>query len=514
MDSQTKAGKVYLRPHKAGKKWKPVWLSLFPHSSSGVGRLEIQDIGGGAAGGDHGAVWRHHQPLGDRRVKVVRLSELISVLRLPPNAEACPLENTSAFCVETQDRTMVFAALKDECVDWVEKLCKSCFQRGGGSGPDQLLMEENQIYASADEAPLFWVLAQRTDAATRCGLQGSFWLQVGPEALLLRDPQKKNIVREWPYKLLRRYGRDKLTLTIEAGRRCGSGPGTFSFETQQAEQVFSLIQSSIKQKTSSATPGHQTQEAETVPVTNIRAHSPLPKIPDVTSAAAMLDSKLRRRDRSPGPEDGSPAESVGQSDSAPAPITLMPLPLLPTHGRTSGEHHGSTPDAIYADPSDCVPSVLKARPTTALYVDPANVLPLKPPGSKESEPPRPASSAPRPGPTAEVLDSVYSDVFDKISPDQNNQPVLPSAGEAESSAEPIYTEPMSKTDSEGGESKPDPFAHLYAQVCRKVPSPVPSVSVTPPTSASSSSVRLGLTRTDARDQTLDDDVIYENLGII
>lgn len=28
------------------QKWKPVWLSLTPPSSSGVGRLEIQDMGG------------------------------------------------------------------------------------------------------------------------------------------------------------------------------------------------------------------------------------------------------------------------------------------------------------------------------------------------------------------------------------------------------------------------------------------------------------------------------------
>lgn len=37
----------------------------------------------------------------------------------------------SAFCVETQERTLVFAALKDDCVDWVEKLCNSTFQVRG-----------------------------------------------------------------------------------------------------------------------------------------------------------------------------------------------------------------------------------------------------------------------------------------------------------------------------------------------------------------------------------------------
>lgn len=51
---------------------------------------------GGGAGGDHGAgVRRHHQPHVDRKLKVVQLSELISVLRLPPNAEACPMVSLS-----------------------------------------------------------------------------------------------------------------------------------------------------------------------------------------------------------------------------------------------------------------------------------------------------------------------------------------------------------------------------------------------------------------------------------
>lgn len=35
------------------QKWKPVWLSLFPQSSSGVGRLEIQDMGGTRMGFYH-----------------------------------------------------------------------------------------------------------------------------------------------------------------------------------------------------------------------------------------------------------------------------------------------------------------------------------------------------------------------------------------------------------------------------------------------------------------------------
>ncbi|XP_041839257.1 docking protein 3 isoform X2 [Melanotaenia boesemani] len=456
-------------------------------------------MGARSPGGDHGTgVWRHQQPYGDRKAKVVRLSELISVLRLPPNAEACPMENMSAFCVETQDRTLVFAAFKDECVDWVGKLCHSTFQRGASSESNQLHVEENQIYASADDVSQFWVVIQRTDAATRCGLQGSFWLEVGHKTLLLKETQKKNTVMEWPYELLRRYGKDKLALTIEAGRRCNSGPGTFSFETQQAEKIFSLIQNAIKLKTSPSTSGNQIQECEKVQLTNIRAHSPLPKIPDMTSMAAMLDSKLRTQDRrSPVFEDCAPALEgvVGQSEGSPAPITLMPLPLVPTHNRISRDDHDGRSDGIYAEPAKCVLSAAASQPTTALYVDPASILPLKPPGSRESTCPLSASTDPH-------LDSVYSEVFDKVSLVQDKLTVLPGPTKFSGGAEPIYSEPVSKAESESvkGESKPDPFAHLYAQVCKKPPSSsLPSTSV----STSASSATAG-----------PDDVIYENLGII
>lgn len=56
----------------------------------------------------------------------------------------------------------------------------------------------------------FWIAVKMNEAATGCGLQGAYWLQVGTEALRLKDIKTKNIVREWPYKLLRRYGTDKV----------------------------------------------------------------------------------------------------------------------------------------------------------------------------------------------------------------------------------------------------------------------------------------------------------------
>lgn len=63
----------------------------------------------------------------------------------------------SAFCVDTEDRALVFAASKDDCLSWVEKLCHSTFKvgplasQGFQQSSSQLCMEENQIYASADK---------------------------------------------------------------------------------------------------------------------------------------------------------------------------------------------------------------------------------------------------------------------------------------------------------------------------------------------------------------------------
>ncbi|MEQ2199077.1 hypothetical protein XENOCAPTIV_024212, partial [Xenoophorus captivus] len=317
-------------------------------------------------GGDHSpGVRRHHQIHGDRKMKVIRLSELMTVLRLPPNAEACPM--------------------------------------------------------------------------------GSYWLQVEQQSLLLRDAKKKTVM-EWPYELLRRYGSDK-------------------------------------------------------------AYFPLPKIPDMTHMAATMENKLRMQDRrSPVFDDMAKTQedSSGPSEGAPAPITLMPLPSVPMHDNSFGDKHNSQSDPIYADPKDCVSSVVISKPIKAQYIDPASVLPLKPPCSQEPDATLPTTSDSNPHPNADVLDSVYSEVYDKISPDQNKRPVLQKT--AKTADEPIYSEPVTRTDSEcqKTEPKPDPFTHLYAQVCKAATlSKNSAVSVT--TSASSS--------TKSREEPLGD-VIYENLGII
>ncbi|XP_032509466.1 docking protein 1 isoform X3 [Phocoena sinus] len=180
-------------------------------------------------------------------------------------------------------------------------------------------MLENSLYSPAWEGSQFWVTVQRTEAAERCGLHGSYMLRVEAERLTLLGVGAQTQIQEpllsWPYTLLRRYGRDKVRcrtgslgwaavggvgqdwaflpsmtpppfpgglffvgpltssspvthllcwllimcfpphplqvmFSFEAGRRCPSGPGTFTFQTAQGNDIFQAVETAIhRQKT-------------------------------------------------------------------------------------------------------------------------------------------------------------------------------------------------------------------------------------------------------------------------
>lgn len=321
------------------------------------------------------------------------------------------------------------------------------------------------------------------------------------------------------------FSHHQLTLTIEAGRRCGSGPGTFIFKTEQADNIFALIQKNIKKKTSS----NQSQEGEKVVSTNTFARSPLPKIPDTTTISAILENKLRLEvEKTAGSDetDHSQKASVDPLHRAPmkpAPITLLPLPDVPTtiHKSPSTGHPVSRSQTLYADPDDFILSAPQPETNTGVYVDPAIVLPLKPPCSSREfvcHPPPPHPSNPHSSSNIDSPDSIYSEVFDKIIPVQNKQNMSQNQMKekcfADDESQYIYAEPMSEMEgtSHKNDIKEDPFAQLYAQVYKTKPSPIPpsSSNTIPSPSASSSSV---IPSTVDTDETLSD-VIYENLGII
>ncbi|XP_028833135.1 docking protein 1 isoform X1 [Denticeps clupeoides] len=389
MDTHVKRGEVYLQSKKHCEKWKRLWLVLYPASRRGVARLEMLD----ADGGDKLSVVRSRHP----EKRVVRLADCVSVVQVPPHAEACPKDNMAIFCVETEDRRLVFATERESCSDWVQKVCLIAFPVSSGDVQQKgLKMEENQIYASIREVSEFRVNIQPTEASARCSLRGMFWLEAGKDALLLRDPENRRCLLEWPYHLLRRYGRDKMMFSIEAGRRCESGPGSFTFETRQGDDIFRLIESAVKEQKFRSMPGNGSRSPSPLPnkhrISDLM-EPPRNSISDFGSTECLYSDSM---------DSGRPGLSHPVDDSVEIvysePIDAVKLPH--TAKRDNSPALSSTnpydyPESQYSHPVDCLCSYPDANDPT--YADPIDLL----------KPPVPITSHPN-----DVCEPIYSEVLD------------------------------------------------------------------------------------------------------
>eukprot|EP00062_Callorhinchus_milii_P026726 gi/632989178/ref/XP_007883510.1/ PREDICTED: docking protein 2-like [Callorhinchus milii] len=155
----------------------------------------------------------------------------------------------------------MFAAHNAEFQAWNQSLCEATFPMSRNDWTMQsksesrqqslrkksgVLMEDNELYASREGVKEFRVTIHKTVAAERCQLWGTFNLNAEKEGLELRDVKSGEILYTWPYRFLRRFGRDKVTFSFEAGRRCVSGEGSFEFDTRHGNAIFQVIESAIK----------------------------------------------------------------------------------------------------------------------------------------------------------------------------------------------------------------------------------------------------------------------------
>ncbi|KAM6235165.1 docking protein 2 [Porphyrio hochstetteri] len=251
-ESVVKQGVLYLQLQQTfGKKWRKFWGILYRESSCSTARLELFE------GSAPPAAEKLRKGEGSRRL--VKLSDCVHVAEASGDA-GCPKE-TVPFLLETTDKRYLLAADGTEAAGWIQKLCELAFrmsreeQAGSKDGQQSSLgtdgefsMEENSLYSSRGRASLeqeFEVLVRATESSERCRLWGRYILRAGGEALELMDFQTLEIIYSWPYHFLRRFGRDKVTFSFEAGRRCASGEGNFEFETRQGNEIFQAIESAI-----------------------------------------------------------------------------------------------------------------------------------------------------------------------------------------------------------------------------------------------------------------------------
>ncbi|NXH44156.1 DOK2 protein, partial [Dicaeum eximium] len=240
-----KQGAMYLQLQQTfGKKWKKFWAVLYRDSSCSTARLELLE------GSE-----RPRKAEAARRL--VRLSDCVHVAEAGGDA-TCP-KDTVPFLLETTERRFLLAADGAEAAEWVQRLCELAFPRSqeepgvakeGSLGTEgEFSMEENSLYSSRGKAgpeQAFEVTVRVTPSSQRCGLRGRCILRAGEEALELRQAQSQELLCSWPYRFLRRFGRDKATFSFEAGRRCASGEGNFEFDTRQGNEIFQAIEAAIE----------------------------------------------------------------------------------------------------------------------------------------------------------------------------------------------------------------------------------------------------------------------------
>ncbi|NWQ94448.1 DOK2 protein, partial [Burhinus bistriatus] len=251
-EAVVKQGVLYLQLQQTfGKKWKKFWGILYRESSCSTARLELFE------GSAPPAAEKLRKGEGSKRL--VKLSDCVHVAEASGDA-GCPKE-TVPFLLETTDKRYLLAADGTEVASWIQKLCELAFPRSreeqaagkdgqqSSQGADgEFSMEENSLYSSRDKAGLeqaFKVTVRATESSERCRLWGRCILRASEEALELLDFQTLEIIYSWPYRFLRRFGRDKVTFSFEAGRRCASGEGNFEFETRQGNEIFQAIESAI-----------------------------------------------------------------------------------------------------------------------------------------------------------------------------------------------------------------------------------------------------------------------------
>ncbi|XP_053111646.1 docking protein 1 isoform X2 [Hemicordylus capensis] len=353
MDPPVKEGALLLQQPPAGlrlgaKRWKKSWFVLYPASAHGVARLEFFDCkeGAAAAAADRAGTKRPDK-------KIVRLADCLSVAPVPDGA---PKDSLAAFRLETSERSYLFAAQPPETAQWVAKLCETAAFLGAPGkvaqpaaepgGGQALKMATNAIYYSREEASEFWVTVQKTEAAERCLLHGPYVLKASGDSLVLGDPHSKQPLYTWPYRLLRRYGRDKVMFSFEAGRRCESGPGNFTFETQQGNEIFHVVEAAIQAQKAQAEENRQSSSSAEL---------------EASGGAAQIQSALASslslgEGQGPAPEKQGPRTALSTRLSSAAAAQEEALAVPPPKGPGPRDPPAPWPSPPPRSPLSGVPS--------------------------------------------------------------------------------------------------------------------------------------------------------------
>ncbi|KAM9621791.1 docking protein 2 [Trichechus inunguis] len=359
-----KQGFLHLQQQQTfGKKWRRFWAVLYRESGCALARLELQE-------------YSEKQRRGEAARRIIRLSDCLRVAEA--SGEASSPRDTSAFLLETKERQWLLAAPTPEHGDWLQAICLVAFagqrREFPGPGPEGVpgkssgpCMADNELYSSSATVVAqkkFSVTIRPTEASERCRLWGAYTLRAGESALeLWGGLEPGTLLYDWPYRFLRRFGRDKVTFTFEAGRRCFSGEGNFEFETQQGNEIFLALEEAISAQKNAASPGPQTQPT-TIPMVLPQLESPYSRPHDSLPPPSPGTRVPAVRPRGPEGEYAVPFDAVARSlgKNLRGILAVPPQPPVDPLYDSIEEHLASRPDHIYDEPEGVAALSLYDRP--------------------------------------------------------------------------------------------------------------------------------------------------------
>ncbi|KAJ7999430.1 hypothetical protein DPEC_G00194350 [Dallia pectoralis] len=170
--------------------------------------------------------------------KVTGLTKIRTVARRPRETKKNPVVLT--FNDASQ---MVFACDSElEAEEWFKLLHLECLE----NNMNDLTLEKPHLmnkYTRREHKEQFHVFLKPSSCMD---FYGECLLQISPDALWLWDPRTPGLkITSWPLRSLRRYGRGRTWFTFEAGRRCDSGEGLFTFQTLEGELIYQRVNAEV-----------------------------------------------------------------------------------------------------------------------------------------------------------------------------------------------------------------------------------------------------------------------------
>lgn len=187
--------------------------------------------------------------------------------------------------------------------------------------------EENQLYASfaedgKEDESTASVKVIASPVQSLLDWPTNFLLKMTPEViqLLYDDQEAQTPIFIWNLRDIRRYGSSPETFTFEAGRRCPSGPGIFSFATNKGTHVFNLLSKNLRDLLQQDVVQQQESEKQSeIKVTrNDSNESKQPKKPPRRSRENIDSLMLNHSSLTPSPtpvERSSRSASCGSNSS-------------------------------------------------------------------------------------------------------------------------------------------------------------------------------------------------------